>query len=1179
VPASAARRTLGRLGRGLLVATVIVAGLGLAVPLIFRGERLARIVVRATSSLCGTLSVDRVQVSATALYDLLLGRATAVAIDGLRLVAADGDEVLAAPHLRGRVAVRRGPWRIDIVEVTATGARWRLVEHAGGRMDLLDAFRPIPAGRTREACVLPPQRSQARRSRPAAAPPRDGGSVPPAVRIHHASLVDLDLLLDFRTWGLALHGTRAEGSLAFDSGAVPPLSFEVHGISAASGGSLRVGTRGQGWAVEVPFDAVEIDRFAVDPAAPAHLVLEVRRATTGRSVLSGRARFTEVFSRAPPGIELDASWATVGDAVEALKRSWGLGRRMPGRLDGDVTAQLQGPYSALAAHLQARGARAELDVRLARDLRIDGSVKLDGIDTAGLLDRSLIPLLGGRLTGEVRAHGQLAPRLQNVAAELDLATLRLDRTRRGPWPRRFVVSTGAAAGAIRPDDELYVFLAGARFARGVLGIDDVRAAVARARLRGAGSVQLLDRQTGMPLPAPFVETSGETRGLDFAQFLPGWPVTGRLSVRGTMRGPSDNLAVRAQFLPDTALRLWGRGLAVPAVVAARIVDGERLVLPRVRLGLPPEGSLLAEGSVVLDGQVAARLAIARFPLAGLPSLPVLGVRVGGWLDAGLRLSGLTVAPALAGEIALSDVTVAGVVLGSGGVTIAPARDGLRIEGRLVPSLGVVGRLLLGASPTVAANLELNGFALGPLLARIAPGVQGQISGTASIDANREAYAMQAVLADVAVAFDTPVPGGPRVSLRNDGPVKVRAADGRITLAPVQLHGPGLELGGQGTLDDAGVRADGRARVILRSWSAALRPWLREADGSIELAVHAEGPLPRPALSGSVRAVDTLRLWAAPMLVPLEVTGEVAFAGATLQAQRLTASLAGATMIVDGQAVLAASDWFATRLDARLTGALDGATLARRLPFLVTQAHGSARLSGHLGGTAGAPIFDGEAVFAGLGGEVIGLPAQINALDGRLEGRGHTLSTQGLTVSLAPGGTLVVGSPAAPAVFDLASLYPLLPGHLDVPLHGRDLAALAPIAGLRVDDLNLDVRLSYDPGSPLRVTGDIWIDAAAFTPSAPRRPPGATMRTSARLARSLFPAISLDLAIHAPRGGLEVRVPHLPDVALTLDCRLRGSARAPRLTGQARGSGLYSRVAVFFYDVFSGAHVRRCGARD
>jgi hypothetical protein len=198
----------------------------------------------------------------------------------------------------------------------------------------------------------------------------------------------------------------------------------------------------------------------------------------------------------------------------------------------------------------------------------------------------------------------------------------------------------------------------------------------------------------------------------------------------------------------------------------------------------------------------------------------------------------------------------------------------------------------------------------------------------------------------------------------------------------------------------------------------------------------------------------------------------------------------------------------------------------------------------------------------------------------MEGHGRTASTRGLTIALAPRGTVTIGSPQEPAVIDLASLDPLLPGHFDVRVRGRDVAALAPIAGLRVNDLDLDLRLAYDPAAPLRITGDIWIDAAAYTVGTPRQAmTAAPLRSSARVAKSLFPTISLDLGIHAPRGGLEVRVPYAPDLALTLDCRLRGPATAPRLSGRARGKGLYSRVALFFYDVFSGNHVRRCGARE
>ena len=67
-------------------------------------------------------------------------------------------------------------------------------------------------------------------------------------------------------------------------------------------------------------------------------------------------------------------------------------------------------------------------------------------------------------------------------------------------------------------------------------------------------------------------------------------------------------------------------------------------------------------------------------------------------------------------------------------------------------------------------------------------------------------------------------------------------------------------------------------------------------------------------------------------------------------------------------------------------------------------------------------------------------------------------------------------------------------------------------------------------------------------------------------------------MHARGGGLEVVVPHAPDVSVTLDCRVEGPLRKPKVDGHLHGDGLYSRLAIFFYDLFSGAHIRHCGAR-
>ena len=81
-----------------------------------------------------------------------------------------------------------------------------------------------------------------------------------------------------------------------------------------------------------------------------------------------------------------------------------------------------------------------------------------------------------------------------------------------------------------------------------------------------------------------------------------------------------------------------------------------------------------------------------------------------------------------------------------------------------------------------------------------------------------------------------------------------------------------------------------------------------------------------------------------------------------------------------------------------------------------------------------------------------------------------------------------------------------------------------------------------------------------------------------MARELFPDILLDVGIHFPHGALTIQLPWVPDIAVTLDCRVTGSYRRPHVDGRARGHGPYSWLSIFLYDVFSGRHVRHIGAR-
>jgi hypothetical protein len=378
--------------------------------------------------------------------------------------------------------------------------------------------------------------------------------------------------------------------------------------------------------------------------------------------------------------------------------------------------------------------------------------------------------------------------------------------------------------------------------------------------------------------------------------------------------------------------------------------------------------------------------------------------------------------------------------------------------------------------------------------------------------------------------------------------------------------------GAGTLDRAGVRGDGQVQVSLANFSAPFRPWLREMSGILAIGVHADGPV----MTGSARVLEPLRLWPRRALTPVEVkSGEVAYGGDHLDARHLSVSVAGASLTVDGGATVDRRALLGSRIDAQVAGTIEGAAVARRLPMLVSQGHGRAVVAGRVGGTASAPTFDGTVDLQGLGGEVPGLPMQVRSMVGRVEGHGRRFTTTGVTVELSPKGHLEIGSPQIPSYIEIAELDPLTPGAFAGRARGKGLASLAPVAGLRLDDLDLDLSVAYQPGGPLRVSGDVWIDAAAFSP-VKRRPPSPAVRKTERVVKELFPRVDLDLGLHLRNDGLRVVLPGLPRLGVTADCRVRGPLGAPRVSGRAEGKGLFSRMALGLYDIFSGAHLRDCG---
>jgi hypothetical protein len=265
------------------------------------------------------------------------------------------------------------------------------------------------------------------------------------------------------------------------------------------------------------------------------------------------------------------------------------------------------------------------------------------------------------------------------------------------------------------------------------------------------------------------------------------------------------------------------------------------------------------------------------------------------------------------------------------------------------------------------------------------------------------------------------------------------------------------------------------------------------------------------------------------------------------------------------------------LDMSVDARADLATLSPQL--LKARATGRLVLAGKIQGTVGAPSFEGRAALHSVAFKGPSLPMSLRQIDGVIEAHGKELSTTGLTLELSPHGRVVIGTPREPARVALLSLDPLDIGQVMLGVRGTDLTTTRPIRGVSAQDLDFQMRLQRTGPNDFAVGGDVWIKDARYAPKEVRARVEGGLASMNRLAKRVMPRLTLDIGIHTRNGAIEVAVPHLPDVDVTIDCRIQGDSRAPRWTGRARGKGVYSRVAFSIYDLFNPIDLGRCGAKD
>ncbi|HEY0707622.1 MAG TPA: hypothetical protein VGG33_12545, partial [Polyangia bacterium] len=588
------QRRLGKLLIGIVVALFVAS---FAAPAIVRGPLFARLVQRSLPPMRGSVKFAGGSVGITALWALFFGRPIRVHVSDLRIHDPEGTLVFSAANLSTGIRLEQSPPRLTLHDLRPGKGTWRFARMNNRRgIGFLAAFLPARpprppgvggAGGQPTSSSVPPAEARPARAR-----------AQMAFVLDRARLEGMDVTFDFPGWGLALGDVHARGSLNLDpENADVPLRFEVNDIDSRTGGHLRI--LGGRRATRIPFDRAALSRVGTPTEAPTSLVLDVTAAMTGVSRLSGRAEFPGLFIARPvpggpePGMVVDALWEKAGPGITAAAASRGITGLLVSGDNARLKAVARSSFRDIKSTFVASGVDVSyrgFQIRdFGVDLALDGpptrvaldkihfaapegglvegtgaldpsgqghfDLRLSDLATEQMLPSPLRPLLGGRADGQLSLRGHLGESRIAVTG----IDVRLDRTRRGPLPRRFrIAGDGVSLPAMSraPEahpDQLLLRLGRIAYEEGTLRVAMLRGSMFGARLRAGPLVMTLRDPAGQALSAPRLDLDLAAENLDFRRLLPGSGLSGVLSFSARTQGPLDDVAVRVQFPAGTAL--------------------------------------------------------------------------------------------------------------------------------------------------------------------------------------------------------------------------------------------------------------------------------------------------------------------------------------------------------------------------------------------------------------------------------------------------------------------------------------------------------------------------------------------------------------------------------------------------------------------------------------------------
>ncbi len=960
-------------------------------------------------------------------------------------------------------------------------------------------------------------------------------------------------------------GAAAVGSLS--AGGDPAFLFEARDV-AARGGSVRIGGPRSAWRTVVPLDAAAITRVGVLRAAPTDLTLEVARGLTGRSWLSGRASFLNIFpgpgGRPPPPAGLDAEirWASFGDALARLQAAWRPTGGWARGVDGDLHAFVRGPFSGLEGLLDVDGGPVKIAARLA-DSRADLRVNLARVEITRMLDSALRPVLAGELRGRLHATARLAPKFSDVEVDIPDADLRLDRRRSPRGPDAYELRIGAAArreqrrrpGPPDPSDALDASIERVRLAKGIMQLRGLR--IDWSGLSAALDAELVlpgDSASGEPTRSS-VDAHGSLAVGALQDWVPETIASGPLRVQASAAGTLERVTLKLAFPPPALLAVVGQRFVLPQRIdAVWASDGGLRVTP-FQLKRAAGGAIRLGGRLGPDDRLGLSVGMSDYPLAAVPGIDRAGLPpAAGVVGADLALTGTTARPAISGKVTVAGLAVAHKPIGDVAAQLRIAGEAGDVTASIDPGVTLHARVKRRGALSVEAEIDARDRALGAWLPPPLAGAPLTTSGRATL----------------AYHAGAPIEG-----------------DAQLTVAGPGLTGLQLQARVRGS--DASGHVSGAVDVA--RWPQLWPRFVKGASGVLDLDLAIKDAMVRPHGLGALRVTRDLVVragaWPAPLTLP--AGGRFDVDGTAVTLTDVAVRTAGLVARLGGRATLDLDDVARTALALRLEGQLDAARFPIRLPSGVVvggRLGAQVQVGGTLAGLPG-PRLDGT---ARLDDVTVRLSptTPVARVRGTVEAHGDRVRTTGVDVQLDGVGVVHVGTPDAPAAVRVASLSPFRLADVDVPFSGTDLTIGTPASQLYLPDVDASLRLSGDARGELTVGGQVSVSGgvldpskkaaakkAAPAPASSSPPPAAKPRVSGAWWRALPAHLTLDVDLRGVNRGIHVEVPVLPDVNVDFRCHLHANNRGANWSGRLRGDGAYARAAVTIFDWFKDEDLRGC----